>query len=36
MNYMRTYFKTGTDVAQNLIDVLSNFDCQRTFPEEGF
>ena len=37
MNYMRTYFKTETDVAQNLIDdVLSNFDCQRTFPEEGF
>ena len=22
-----TYFKTGTDVAQNMIDFFSNFDC---------
>ena len=30
-------FKTKTDVAQNLIDnFFSNFDCQRTFPQERF
>ena len=34
---MCTYFYTNTDVAQNLIDdFFSNFDCQRTFPLEGF
>ena len=34
---MCTYFKTETDVAQNLTDDLfSNFDCQRTAPEKGF
>ena len=34
---MHTYFKTETDVAQNLIeDFISNFDCQRTFPLEAF
>ena len=30
-------FKTETDVAQNLIDdFFSNFQCQRTFPYDGF
>ena len=30
---MCTYFKTKTDVTQNLIDkFFSNFDCKRTFP----
>ena len=23
----KTYFKTGTDVAENMIDFFSNFDC---------
>ena len=33
MTQMCTYFKTKTDVAQNLIDKsFSNFDCERTFP----
>ena len=37
MTKMCTYFKTETDVAQNQIDDLfSNFDCQRTLPEKGF
>ena len=28
-----TYFKTKTDVAQNLSDkFFTNFDCQRAFP----
>ena len=32
-----TYFNTKTDVAQNLIhELFSNFDCRRTFPQEGF
>ena len=32
---MCTYFKTETDVAQNLIhNFFSNFGCQRTFPQE--
>ena len=36
MTQMCMYFKTETDVAQNLIDELfSNFDCQRSFPQEG-
>ena len=31
MTQMCTYFKTKTDLAQNLIDkFFSNFDCQRT------
>ena len=31
------YFKTETDVAQNLIDFFfSNFDYQASFPQEGF
>ena len=30
---MYTYFRTETDVAQNLIeDFFSNFDCQKTLP----
>ena len=30
---MYTYFKTETDVIQNLIDnFFSNFDCQKTRP----
>ena len=34
---MCTFFKTETDVTQNLIDdFFSNFDCQRAFPEEEF
>ena len=34
---MCTYFKTETDAAQNLIDdFISNFDCQRNFPQERF
>ena len=34
---MCTYFKTKTDVAQNLIDdFFSNFDCQRTFHRKDF
>ena len=33
---MCIYFKTETDVAQNLIDDFScNSDCQKTFPQEG-
>ena len=34
---MCTYFKEDTDTTQNLIDdILSNFDCQKTFPQEDF
>ena len=34
---MCTYFKTETDVAENLIDYFfSNFDCQRILPQKGF
>ena len=34
---MCTYFKTETDVDQDLVnDFLSNFDSQGTFPYEGF
>ena len=30
---MCMYFKTETDVAQNLLDeFVSNFDCQKTVP----
>ena len=29
---MRTYFNIEADVAQNLIDFFSDFDCQRSFP----
>ena len=33
MTKMCTYFKTETDVGQNLIDdFFSNFNCQRIFP----
>ena len=31
-----TYFKTETDVVQNLIDFFYNFDCKRILPLEGF
>ena len=31
------HFETETDIAQDLIDdFFSNFNCQRTFPQEGF
>ena len=34
---MCTYFKTEIDVAQNPLDeFFSNFDWQKTFPQEGF
>ena len=34
---MCTCFNTKTDIAENLIDdFFCNFDCQRTFPKEGF
>ena len=34
---MWTYFKIETDAAQNLNeDFFPNFDCQSTFPYEGF
>ena len=34
---MCAYFKTKTDVAQNMINkFFSNFDDQRTFPKERF
>ena len=37
MTYMCTYFKIETDIAQNLIDnFVSNFGCQKTFPQEEF
>ena len=37
MTQMCTYFKTKTNVAQNLIDnFFSNFDCHRTFPYGRF
>ena len=37
MTEMCTFFNKKTDVAQNPIDdFFSKFDCQLTFPYEGF